>query len=141
MILRPDTPRPGRSLDELTDKELVRLEKPTAPPTAGYIPAFPQRVLQAVVDADAVAALPLVLAIHRQLVMAKREETPLNEAIWKCAGSPSSKRREVILRKLRAVPQVIEIWTIRTMTAHYSVSKGELWTAGPHTGGHVGGSR
>jgi hypothetical protein len=62
MILRPDPPRPGRSLDDLTDKELVRFEKPTASSKAGYIPAFPQRVLQAVVDADAVAALPLVLA-------------------------------------------------------------------------------
>jgi hypothetical protein len=59
--------------------------------------------------------------------MTKREETPLNEAIWKCAGSPSSKRREAILRKLKAVAHVIRLNATRTRTSHYSVSRGELW--------------
>jgi hypothetical protein len=127
MILRPDPPYPGRCLDTLTDNELRRLEKSATPATAAYIPAFPQSVMRAVVDADALAALPLVLAIHRQLVVTKREATPLNEAIWRCAGSPSSKRREAILRKLRAVPHVIMLKTTRTRTSHYSVSRGECW--------------
>jgi hypothetical protein len=124
---RPDSPHPGRCLDTLTDGELRRLEKSATPATAAYIPAFPQSVMQAVVDADAVTALPLILAIHRQLVMTKREETPLNEAIWKRAGSPSSKRRESILRKLRTVPHVIRLKATRTRTSHYSVSRGEFW--------------
>jgi len=86
--MRADPPQPRRSLDKLTDKELRRLEKSATPTKAAYIPPFPQSVIQAVVDANAVAALPLVLAIHRQLVVTKRKETPLNEAIWKSAGSP-----------------------------------------------------
>jgi hypothetical protein len=130
MILRPDPPHPGRCLDTLTDGELRRLEKSVTPVTAAYIPAFPQSVMRAVVDAHAEAALPLVLAIHRQLVVTKREETPLNEAIWKCAGSPSSKRREAILRKLKAVPQVIMLKATRTRTSHYSASRGDLWIGG-----------
>ena len=85
--------------------------------------------IEAVVDADAVAALPLVLAIHRQLAMTKREETPLNEAIWKCAGSPSPKCRESILRTLKAIPQVIRVTAVQTATTRYRVAKGEVWPA------------
>ena len=129
MVLRPDPPHPGRSLDTLTDTELSRLEKATIPVRAAYIPSFPARVLQAVNDADAVIALPLVLAIHRQLAMTKREETPLNEAIWRCAGSPSPKRREAILRRLKTIPHVILVTAVRTATAHYRVAKGEAWSA------------
>ena len=125
--MRPDPPRPGRSLDTLTDKELRRLEKSATPTKAAYIPGFPQSIIQAIVDADAVAAFPLVLAIHRQLAMAKRKETPLNEAIWKCSGSPSPKRREAILRKLKAIPHVVRITVARTATTRYKVAKGEMW--------------
>ena len=120
-------PQPGRSLDTLTDKELFSLEKPMTPTKAAYIPGFPRGIIQAIVDADAVAALPLVLAIHRQLVLTRREETPLNEAIWKCAGSPSPKRRETILRDLKTIPYVIRITAVRTATAHYRVAKGKSW--------------
>ena len=127
MILRPEPTQPGRSLDTLTDSQLRRLEKSAIPTKAGYIPGFPQSVLQAVVDADAVVTLPLILAIHRQLTMAKRKETPLNEAIWKCAGSPSSKRREAILRKLKGVPHLIRVTVARTATTHYRVAKGKSW--------------
>ena len=125
--MRPDPPQPRRSLDTLTDKELRRLEKSATPTKAAYIPGFPQSVIQAIVDGDAVAALPLVLAIHRQLAVTKRKEIPLNEAIWKCAGSPSPKRREAILRKLRAIPYVIRVITARTATTRYRVAKGEAW--------------
>ena len=129
MVLRPDPPHPRGLLDTLSDKELRRLEKPTTPAKAAYIPGFPQSVIQAILDTDAVAALPLVLAIHRQLTMTNREETPLNEAIWKCAGSPSPRRRETILLKLKAVPHIIRITTARTATSYYRVAKGEAWLA------------
>ena len=127
MVMCPDPPHHGLSLDTLTDEGLRRLEKSAAPARVAYIPAFPQSVIQAIVDADAVAALPLVLAIHRQLAVTKRKETPLNEAIWRSAGSPSPKRREVILRKLRAIPYVIRVITARTATTRYRVAKGEAW--------------
>lgn len=125
--MRPDPPHPRRCLDTLSDKELRRLEKSSTPTKSTYIPAFPQSLIQAVVDGDAVTALPLVLAIHRQLTMTNREETPLNEAVWKCAGSPSPKRRETILRNLRTIPDVIRITAARTATAHYRVAKGKSW--------------
>ena len=125
--MRADPPQPRRSLDTLTDKELRRLEKSATPTKAAYIPGFPQSIIQAIVDADAVAAFPLVLAIHRQLVVTKRKETPLNEAIWRCAGSPSAKRRGAILKKLRSVPNVIKLRMLRTATTYYSVSRGDAW--------------
>ena len=127
MTLRPDLPHAGRCLDTLTDKELSRFEQATVPVKAGYIPSFPERLLQAVNDADAVIALPLILAIHRQLVMTRGKETPLTKAIWKCAGSPSPKRRETILRTLKAIPHVILVTPARTAITHYRVAKGELW--------------
>lgn len=119
------------SLDSLSDRELQRSERRvqlavnTKPQ---FIPAFPLRILQALAEADAVVALPLVLAIHRQLVMSRREETPLNEELWNAAGSPTAKKRAVILRKLKSLPEVIQITAARTRTTHYRVRKGDLWT-------------
>lgn len=127
MVLRPEPTQPSLSLDTLADKQLHRLEKSATTKRAGYIPSLPQSVLQAVIDADAVAALPLVLAIHRQLTMAKRKETPLNGAIWKCAGLPSPKCRGRILRTLKTIPHVIRITVARTATTHYRVAKGKSW--------------
>ena len=132
MVLCPDPSHPERSLDALTDKELMRLEKSVASPKAAYIPAFPHSVIQAIVDADAVTALPLILAIHRQLTVTKRKETPLNGAIWKYAGSPSPKRKEAILRRMKSIPNVIKIISARTRFTHYVVAKGEIWSAAEH---------
>ena len=128
--MRSDRQHPERSLDRLTDEELQRLEKSATPAKAAYIPALPQSVIKAVIDADAVVALPLVLAIHRQLHMTKRKETPLNEAIWKCACSPSTRRRVAILRKVKAVPHMIRLVGARTATKNYQVAKGEVWWGG-----------
>jgi hypothetical protein len=94
-----------------------------------FIPAFPLRVQLALLDARAGTVLPLVLAIHRQLTMSGREETPLNGAIWDAAGRPSPKQRETILRKLKALPEIIEIIPGRTWTTHYRVRRGAVWSA------------
>ena len=119
------------SLDHHSDFELRKLERTSdgrPDVRAQFIPACPVRIIQAMVEADAAVALPLVLAIHRQLTSARREETPLNEAAWKIAGSPSARRREAILRKLKRLPELIVFRADRTPTSHYRVSKGRLWT-------------
>ena len=120
------------SLDHLSDFELRKLERPSSDPRpaarAHFIPPCPVRIIQAMVDADAVVALPLVLAIHRQLTSARREETPLNEAVWKISGPSSARKREAILRKLKRLPDLIVFRANRTPTSHYRVSKGRLWT-------------
>ena len=92
-----------------------------------FIPPFPEAVLLEIVKADAVAALPLVLAIHRQLTMKKTNETPLNEAIWKVAGNPSVKKRALILRKLKSLPQFVELIPARTALYYYRVKRGSIW--------------
>ena len=94
-----------------------------------YVPAFPLRVLAAVVHANATLALPLVLATHRQLKMTKRESTPLNATLWERAGSPSPRKREAILRRLRLIPVVVGLEERRTANSRYRVSKGSLWDA------------
>ncbi len=119
------------SLDHLSDFELRKLERTSDGRPyvrAQFIPACPVRIIQAMVDADAVVALPLVLAIHRQLTSARREETPLNEAVWKISGASSARKREAILRKLKRLPELIVFRADRTPTSHYRVSKGRLWS-------------
>lgn len=127
----PDSIAARLSLDHLSDFELRKLEhtsdgRPDV--RAQFIPPCPVRIIQAMVDADAVIALPLVLAIHRQLTSARREETPLNEAVWKISGPSSARKREAILRKLKRLPDLIVFRADRTPTSHYRVSKGRLWT-------------
>jgi hypothetical protein len=113
--------------DAMSDSELRRIETTVTHGNKHYIPSFPQAILQAVVEADAVITLPLILAIHRQLAMTQRDDTPLNEAIWRCAGSPPHKRRATILRKLKSLPSIIRIVSARTAITHYRVSRGDLW--------------
>ena len=114
--------------DAMSDAELRRLESVVPRENNNhFIPKFPLAILHAVVDADAAIALPLILAIHRQLMMTKRDETPLNDAIWRCAGFPSHKRRAAILRKIKSLPSVIRVTNARTVSYHYRVSRGDLW--------------
>jgi len=100
----------------------LKTHKPSA-----YVPNFPLDILQAVVGAGIEKALPLILAIHRQLAMTGREWTPLNSAIWKAAGDPTAKQKETILIKLKTAPSIIRISDNRTRVSHYSVAKGDLW--------------
>jgi len=92
-----------------------------------YVPGFPLSIILSVVDAGLEKALPLILAIHRQLTMTKREWTPLNSAVWRAAGDPTAKEKETILAKLKAAPGIIQFRINRTPVSHYSVSKGNLW--------------
>ena len=118
------------NLDQLTDAELRRHEivvTRTSRRGEAFVPSFPVRILCAVVAAGAEKALPVVLAIHRQLHMTRREWIPLNSAIWKAAGAPSPKARAAILRKLRCLPGVIRLDPHQTVTSHYRVARGDLW--------------
>lgn len=92
-----------------------------------FIPGFPQAILAAVVEARAEVVLPLVLAIHRQLTMTRKTETPLNEAIWCAAGSPNHKRRQRILQKLKVLPELVELIPCRTRVSHFRVRRGRWW--------------
>ena len=92
-----------------------------------FIPSLALHIVISIVAAKAEKALPLVLAIHRQLHMTKRETTPLNAAVWKAAGSPSSRERENIIRKLKDLPGIIRLETDRTTTSHYRVGRGSEW--------------
>jgi hypothetical protein len=119
-----------RNLNQLSDAALRQHEIiiPRATRRVGaFVPSFPLPILHAVVAARAEKALPLILAVHRQLRMTRREWTPLNAAIWKAAGSPGEKSRAAILRKLRGLPAVIRLELHRTVTTHFKVARGELW--------------
>ena len=86
------------------------------------------KVLRTVVEAKALKALPLILAIHRQLHMAKRESVPLAGAIWDASGYVTRKDKTAALRKLKKLPEVIRlIPKHQTMFSFYDVAYGPLW--------------
>ena len=116
----------GKALKTTTSKSISSLTVNSST-TNRYVPAFPLKIIQLIVEVKAEKVLPVVLAIHRQLHMTKRDETPLNAAIWKAAGSPSVKERENILKKLKNLPQIINIRKARTTTSHYRVARGSGW--------------
>jgi hypothetical protein len=95
---------------------------------ARFIPRVPVAVVERLEQAGAMTAMGLILAIHRQLVMRRCESTPLNAAVWKAAGMPTKKRREVILRNLAKVADVIVLQEARSRQGRYRVARGELWT-------------
>jgi hypothetical protein len=95
--------------------------------STAYVPSLPLHIVLKIVESKAGKALPLVLAIHRQLHMAKRDSTPLNAAVWKAAGSPSTREKERIIAKLKGLPNVIVLEKARTTTSHYRVRRGSDW--------------
>ena len=113
---------PDTGLEATETKMATRRQK------EGYIPAIPVKVLRAVVEAKATKALPLILAAHRQLHMAKLESVPLGGAIWDAAGSPSRQEKAAVLRNLKKLPEVIRLVPKhQTMFSFYDVAYGPLW--------------
>jgi hypothetical protein len=94
-----------------------------------FIPTVPLAVIKACAVEGCEVVLPLVLAIHRQLKMTGRDWTPLNRAVWVSAGDPPEKKRERILRLLKAQPELVQIRSRKTATSHYDVAYGAAWHA------------
>lgn len=103
--------------------------KPKTRKSKHFIPALPLGVVLTCVAGGYEVALPLILAIHRQLIMTRREWTPLNKAIWAAAGNPPEKKRAKILALLKEHPDLIQIRPKKTTTSHYEVAYGKLWSA------------
>jgi hypothetical protein len=126
----PPTVRYPTNPDQLSDRELQSFERPLAVNLSDrmhYIPKFPLSVLKAVMESRAEKALPLILSIHRQLTMSRREWTPLTAAVWNAAGSPSAREREAILQRLKSSPNLLQIRPRRTAISHYDVARGSVW--------------
>ena len=103
--------------------------KPKTSKSKHFIPALPLGVVLTCVAGGYEVALPLILAIHRQLTMTGREWTQLNIAIWAAAGNPPEKKRAKILALLKEHPALIQIRPKKTTTSHYEVAYGKLWSA------------
>jgi len=113
--------------DSVTLSEVVT--QPKTSRAKHFIPALPLPVVPACVQGGCEIALPLVLAIHRQLTMTRREWTPLNKAIWTAAGNPPERKRTKILTALKGQPDLIHLRPKKTTTSHYEVAYGALWSA------------
>jgi hypothetical protein len=82
-----------------------------------FVPTVPLHVIKACALGD------------RQLKMTGREWTPLNKTVWASAGDPSERKREKILRLVKARPELILIRQRKTATSHYEVAYGAAWAA------------
>ena len=94
-----------------------------------FIPTVPLAILKTCAVEGCEVVLPLVLAIHRQLKMTGRDWTPLNKAVWVSAGDPPERKRERILRILKAQTELIQMHPRKTTTSHYDVAYGAAWAA------------
>jgi hypothetical protein len=125
-------------MDDLASKLAVNrhlctqktVRSPTGPKTKcknPFVPPVPLAVVKACAAAGCEIVLPLVLAAHRQLAMRHCEWTPLNKAVWTSAGDPPERKREKILRELKARPDLLQFRQRKTATSHYDVALGTLW--------------
>jgi hypothetical protein len=98
-----------------------------------YYPKISAHVVLAIVAADALHALPLVLATHRRMHMRQRDAIPLTKSIWRAAGypDPDDWRRRTALAQLRRVPQVLGLEEKRSRYARYRLKRGPLWKRKP----------
>jgi hypothetical protein len=103
--------------------------KPKTSKAKHFIPALPLGVVLTCSAGGYEVALPLILAVHRQLTMTGREWTPLNKAVWAAAGNPPEKKRGKILAALKEQPDLIQMRPKKTSTSHYEVAYGVLWLA------------
>jgi hypothetical protein len=108
-------------------REIPAYERPTIRQKKGYFPGFPLWVVRVVVEAKAVRALPLVLAIHRQMVMTKETTIPLTGAVWDAAGSPDKQERVAVMRNLRKLRKIFRLSAKQTPFSYYRVTRGPLW--------------
>lgn len=109
--------------------EADKQAKPKMSKSKHFIPALPLGVVLTCVAGGYEVALPLILAIHRQLRMTRREWTPLNKDIWCAAGNPPEKKRAKILSAIKEHPDLIQVRPKKTTTSHYEVAYGTLWSA------------
>lgn len=97
--------------------------------TVPFIPPIPVSAVTRCVQLGIEDALPLILAVHRQLSMKKADRTPLNKHIWAAAGDPPERKRARILSLLRKAPDLIELQERKTSSSHYDVGYGHGWGA------------
>jgi hypothetical protein len=113
--------------DRTSGDELPVARRPSRRRRTGYVPAYPLKIQVAIVKAKAVKALPLVMAIHRQLHMTKQDSVPLSGAIWDAAGCITRKEKTAALQKLKKLREVIRLTAKQTDFSYYRASKGPLW--------------
>jgi hypothetical protein len=97
-------------------------------PNANFILLYGLAGLNAyLIERRAVAALPLLLAVHRRLEMKHKARIAITSDVWKDAGDPSRTTRETMLAHLRRLPELVSIHEVRRVASRYRVEKGPAW--------------
>src|SRR6516164_8495501 len=81
-----------------------------------FVDDFPLHIIQAVVYANALFALPLVMAAHRLMRMRNRNIVRLSLQIWQSAGYSfaTDRQRRTAIEHVRKIPEVLILQEKRT---------------------------
>jgi hypothetical protein len=80
-------------------------------------------------DENAMAALPLLLAIHNQMNLKKATSISITEKVWGVAAGSSERKRKTMLRALKRVPDLVRLEERHRLKSRYRAHQGPLWNA------------
>jgi hypothetical protein len=78
-------------------------------------------------DVDAMAALPLLLAIANQMSLKRKLTVSITAKVWEVAAGRSKSERNPMLAALKRVPDLVRIEEHHRLASRYQASRGPMW--------------
>ena len=95
-------------------------------PFIGWVPHVWLLILD---EAEAMPALPLLLAISNQMRMRKKKVVLITARVWRVARGRTEGKRRAMLVALKRVPDLVSLEFQNRSWSKYRVSQGPLWNA------------
>jgi hypothetical protein len=119
--------RPGtRAKAKAESKRPAFIRPRSRHPFFWRVPRVWLRILR---NADAMAGLPLLLAIANQMVIKKKIAVAVTAKVWEAAEADTKHNKRVLLRALKRVPDLVRLKYRKRMQSQYLASQGPLWNA------------
>jgi hypothetical protein len=80
-------------------------------------------------EAEAMPALPLLLAISNQMKMRRKKAVLITARVWRVAAVHTEGKRRAMLAALKRVPDLVSLEFQNRSWSKYRVSQGPLWNA------------
>jgi hypothetical protein len=134
--MKPDY-RTARVMDLKGALEKRRRGKRTRPKAAflkprskhPFVMQVPLAWLQILRDAQAMTALPLLLAIDNRMIVKRTSSVSITARIWAIAEARSEQERRTMLRALERVPGLVRLEKRKRLSSWYRAHRGPLWDA------------
>jgi hypothetical protein len=95
-------------------------------PFVGRVPLVWLLILD---EAEAMPALPLLLAIHNQMNVRRKKVVLLTARVWRVAVGRTEGKRKVMLAAIKRVPDLVSLEYRNRRGTKYRASQGPLWNA------------